>query len=77
MFTSRGVNGVSWVGADGEGVFLGIFWKLPGNFPESWGSLGLQSDTLCIAQRQNKILIHGLHQNDPAIMPDSSVEYSI
>ena len=33
---------------------------------------GLQSD---IAQRQNKNLIHGLHHNDPTIMPDSSVEY--
>ena len=29
---------------------------------------GLQSD---IAQRQNKILIHGLHQNDSTIVTDS------
>ena len=59
-----------------SGNFLQILRKFLGNLPEisrnRGGVRGLQSD---IAQRQNKILMYGLHQNDPTVMPESPVEY--
>ena len=47
-----------------------------GKFPENhrWSGMGIIKSG--IVKRQNKILIHDLHQNGPTIMPDSPVEYN-
>ena len=58
----------------------GIFREISENFPEISGKFpgnfsGIRKREKGIVKRQNKILIHGLHENHPPIMSDPSVEY--
>ena len=51
----------------------GNFWGASGKIPKIVGVIrGVQHD---IAQRQIKILTHGLDQNDPTIILNSPVQY--
>ena len=53
--------------------FSGNFGEISGKFPVN--CVVIRKREKCIAQRQNKILIKGLHENNPEIMLNSPVEY--
>ena len=60
---------------DGEifGKFLKIFEEISGKFRGKHGVI--RKREIKIMKRQNKILTHGLHENESTIMTDSPVQY--
>ena len=72
---SRGVRGERWGGVGvrgwvgGVGKFPRKFWKFPRNFRDD---RELQHG---LVQWENKILMYGLHKNNPTTMPSSPVEF--
>ena len=70
-----------WVSENFLNKVSEISWNFLRNIPEISRNRGcfrgVQSDTYCAMTKKNKILMHGLHQNDPTIIlvPDSPLEY--
>ena len=44
-------------------------------FPEISGMTGNFNMVLCLVQWENKILVYGLHKNNPVTMPNSPVVF--